>query len=371
MKWLNVTIFLLLIISFSQCGQETSVPLNVLSEIPVLDVDFAPKKYVAYKTETPIEVDGDLTESEWASIEWTSEFDDMQGDKNPESLYSTKVKMVWDDDYFYIGAEMIEPHIWATLTDHDDIIFTDHAFEIFMDPDGDTHNYGEIEMNAFETIWDLILTKPYRDNGEAVNSWHIDGLKKAVKIYGTINNPSDEDERWTVEMAIPWNEMKEIKSDGETPENGEQWRVNFLRVNWQLDITNNTYEPKISLVTNRRVSAFNWVWAVTGNAGLHVPERWGFVQFSDKQAGTDQFSGNPNDEVKWALRQVYYRQKAFMEEYQEYAASADQLQLENLTVDGLTFAPEISLIDGAWQARQEAFNDKTAYIRQDGKVWLE
>jgi hypothetical protein len=33
------------------------------------------------------------------------------------------VKMLWDDEYFYVAAEMEEPHVWATLTRHDSVIF--------------------------------------------------------------------------------------------------------------------------------------------------------------------------------------------------------------------------------------------------------
>ncbi|MCK7480520.1 MAG: carbohydrate-binding family 9-like protein [Candidatus Moduliflexus flocculans] len=60
------------------------------------------------------------------------------------------VQMLWDDSYFYIGAYLEEPHLWATLTERDSIIFQDNDFEVFIDPDGDTHNYYELEMNALE-----------------------------------------------------------------------------------------------------------------------------------------------------------------------------------------------------------------------------
>ena len=80
-------------------------------------------------------------------------------------------KMLWDDDYFYIGAYIEEPNVWATLTKRDSIIFQDNDFEIFIDPDGDSHNYYELEMNALNTVWDLFLVKPYRDGGPALHAW--------------------------------------------------------------------------------------------------------------------------------------------------------------------------------------------------------
>lgn len=148
---------LAVVLFFNNCTQKPSSDktLKVLTEIPELDITFIPEKYVAYKTETPITVDGELTEGEWGNVEWTKEFKDLEGDKKPEPLYSTKTKMLWDDDYFYFAAELIEPHIWATLKDHDDIILYNNDFEIFIDPDGDTHNYCEIEMNALTTVWEF------------------------------------------------------------------------------------------------------------------------------------------------------------------------------------------------------------------------
>ena len=77
---------------------------------------------------------------------------------------------------------MEEPDVWATLTERDSVIFHDNDFEVFIDPDGDTHAYYELEVNALGTAWDLILIKPYRDGGPAINGWDIAGLKVGVDV---------------------------------------------------------------------------------------------------------------------------------------------------------------------------------------------
>ena len=124
---------------------------------------------------------------------------DIEGNLKPDPFYDTKVKMLWDDNYFYFGAEMEEPHIWATLTARDAVIFKDNDFEIFLDPDGDTHNYYELEVNALETEWDLLLLKPYRDQAKvAVDSWDIPGLITKVHVDGTLNDALDMDNGWTL-----------------------------------------------------------------------------------------------------------------------------------------------------------------------------
>lgn len=167
--------------------------------------------------------------------------------------------MLWDDDYFYDAAELIEPHIWATLKDHDDIILYNNDFELFLDLDGDTLNYCEIEMNALTTVWDLILTKPYRDKPKVIDSWHVYGLRKAVKIYGTLNDPSDIDDKGTLELAIPWKVMEELSNHPGVPVNGEQWRINLMRVNHKIDIANGEYKHKVNPKTNKPFPNFNWI----------------------------------------------------------------------------------------------------------------
>jgi hypothetical protein len=51
----------------------------------------------------------------------------------------------------FSGVSPLEsPHVWATLTNHDTVIFQDPDFEVFIDPDGDTHNYYEFEINPLQ-----------------------------------------------------------------------------------------------------------------------------------------------------------------------------------------------------------------------------
>ena len=48
-------------------------------------------------------------------------------------------------------------------------------------------------MNALNTCWDLFLPKPYKDGGSADNGWGIPGLKTAVRVNGTLNDPRNRD----------------------------------------------------------------------------------------------------------------------------------------------------------------------------------
>ena len=52
-------------------------------------------------------------------------------------------------------------------------------------------------------------------------------LKSATKVYGTMNNWKDEDEKWTLEVAIPFSSLNDV-IDG-IPQDGEEWRFALCR----------------------------------------------------------------------------------------------------------------------------------------------
>src|SRR5580704_8644472 len=150
-----------------------------------------PRSYLCHRAETPPAIDGRLDKPVWQAVPWTEAFVDIEGDIRPRPRYRTRAKMLWDDDYFYIAAELEEPHVWATLTEHDSVIFQDNDFEVFLNPSGDGRNYFEFEINALNTGWDLFLAKPYNEGGKADNTWDIPGLLTAVQVDGTLNDPRD------------------------------------------------------------------------------------------------------------------------------------------------------------------------------------
>lgn len=178
---------------------------------------------------------------------------------------------------------MEEPCIWATIKQRDAVIFYDDDFEIFIDPDWDTHNYFEFEINAFGTVWDLLLTKPYRANALVFDQFDFKGLQSAVHVDGTINNALDVDKKWRAEVAIPLAAIGEAIFKNALPQNGTLWRVNFSRVDWKMEIGNGRYSKQL----NKNGKPFpenNWVWQPMGKISLHEPEFWGIVQFAENNA---------------------------------------------------------------------------------------
>lgn len=285
-----------------------------------------PRNYVIYHTDNPPSIDGNINELVWKQVAWTSEFVDIEGIGKPKPTFNTQVKMLWDDSCLYIAAQITEPQVWATLRHHDDIIFHDNDFEVFIDPANTTQPYFEVEVNALNTIFDLLLTKPYRDGGKPIINWDLKSLRSAVKIQGTLNNALDEDWGWSVEMAIPFKSVS-LNSRGQMPNEGTTWRINFSRVEWDTKVANGNY-VKLTDSSNLALPEHNWVWSPQGIVDMHYPERWGYLQFSRKPINSVTFNLPEFERQKRYLWLIYYRQKQWFNEHGRYALSFHELGID-------------------------------------------
>jgi len=250
-----------------------------------------PRTYDAHRATGRITIDGRLDEAEWSAAPWTEDFADILGDAGVSPPLRTRAKILWDDEQLYIGAEMEEPHLWATLMDRDAIIYRDDDFEIFLDPDGDGMDYFEIEVNPHGALLDLFLNEPYSGGGRARIDWDLPGLRAHVWLMGTLNDPSDLDRGWSVEMAIPWADLTPPVDGGNQegrptrsrpgfpPGPGDSWRINFSRVDWPLEIVNGAYRKTAEPSRGNPHPESNWVWSPQGAINMHLPERWGVVRF--------------------------------------------------------------------------------------------
>lgn len=223
-----------------------------------------PRAYLSPRSHAPIVIDGRADEPDWQRAGWASDFVDITGDANLSPIYSTRAKLLWDDEALYVFADLEEPNVTASLTNRDDVVWKDNDFEIFIDPDGDGENYYEFEFNALNTVFDLFLVRPYnRPEGTFVlHHWNAQGLKSAVCVHGSLNDARDRDTGWSLEVKIP---NAALANGFEKPfAAGRTIRVGFSRVEW--------------LKSEREE---NWTWGATGEINMHKPEKWGIVRLAD------------------------------------------------------------------------------------------
>jgi hypothetical protein len=345
---------------------------------PVPRIPDEPRHYVCGRVQESPRIDGALDDAAWEGAAWTDPFVDIEGPLRPAPRFATRVKMVWGERAFYIAASMEEPDLWATYAQRDAVIYHENDFEVFIDPDGDAHEYYELELNVLNTVWDLLLIRPYRDGGPAVNGWDIAGLRTAVQADGTVNDPSDRDRGWSVEIALPWPALAECAHRPAPPGDGDQWRLNFSRVEWRRDAVDGGYVKQTDPQSGRPLPEDNWVWSPQGLIAMHYPERWGIVQFSTlpPASGDAGFRIDPDAGIRAALWRVYYHEKDRQQREGRFASEVPGLELDPASLPfprsvdpAARLRIDLRLTQSGFEATAPASGGATLHIRDDGRLW--
>ncbi len=217
-------------------------------------------RYQAVRAPACMTIDGLLTDKEWSKAPVAKGFTDLF---HPDGVVAqpTTAKLMWDDKYLYVAFEARDDDIWATMTKFDDFIFMEEAVEVYIDPEGQGRHYWEIEVSPRNVVFDLMIPRGGWQVFARTNSrYNVNGLLTAAKVYGTLENREDRDEKWTVEIAIPWADFKGRKVNV-PPEGGDSWRVQLFRIDRPKDA-----EPAITS------------WSKSPGV-FHQPKNFGVVTF--------------------------------------------------------------------------------------------
>lgn len=206
-----------------------------------------------------IRVDGVLDEPAWKQIDTLTLLRNNDPAGGTPGV-ATKVLVAWGKTNLYVAMIAGTRDIKGLVTQHDGAIYDEDALEMFLDPDGDSKNYLELEWNCLNTSYDETWASPR--NGPDL-AWAPIGMKNAVKVHGTANKSSDTDTGWVVEIAIPWSAVQPYSKAALPPKVGDKLPLNFYRI----DHSGGAEE----LIA----------WTPTGVADFHKPDKFGALVFSE------------------------------------------------------------------------------------------
>jgi len=214
--------------------------------------------YLVKRATGPINIDGKLEEADWAACKPIR----LVGYNEGVSVkQQTTARILWDDGYLYISWHCEDSQIWSTLTVRDDTLYQQEVVEVFINPDGDREAYLELEVNSLGTLWDGFVLK--RDSGLiGILAWNSFELRRGVNLEGTVNDPSDKDKSWSVELAVPLDEL--VTAPNVPSKSGDKWRLNLYRIDL----------PQ----RNKELADYS-AWSPVSGESYHDPDRFGEIEF--------------------------------------------------------------------------------------------
>ena len=263
--------------------------------------------FTAYRVDAPLTIDGRLDEQGWQRAPRSPRFVDLI--HGTSAIHDTHAAVLWDDQYLYVGFWVQEPFVAASFTERDALIWTENDVEVFI---AGQDAYYEFEINALGTIyeaffiwedayeragysklpefardapgarpWDGVGFRHPRGPRLGFWSWDLPGLQSAVWVDGTLNDNSDRDRGWTVELAFPWAGLRPLATGNSRsnsrplpPHDGDVWRMDFSRFN--------TY--KEAPPAN---DSGGWTWSSHGVWDSHIPELFPYIHFSTQLVQSD------------------------------------------------------------------------------------
>ena len=216
--------------------------------------------YTIKRAQHAVHVDGRLDESVWKAAETIR----LSAKNSGEPKQATTVRILWDQYYLYFAFDCVDSHIWSTMKKRDEPLYNEEVVEVFIDADSDGATYLELEVNPLGTLWDgYILNTAGRRVG--ILAWNSLGIKWAVHLEGTVNDPSDEDKGWSAELALPLTDI--YTAPNMPPKSGDRWRLNLYR---------------IDLPDGAGKRGEGTAWSPVSGRTFHDPDRFGEVIFSDE-----------------------------------------------------------------------------------------
>ncbi|MDO6739172.1 carbohydrate-binding family 9-like protein [Wenyingzhuangia sp. 2_MG-2023] len=225
--------------------------------------------YKVHKANSELVIDGKLDDTAWEKAEART-FDYYYLTDKEEEKQKTTFRMLWDEKYLYVHYDLNDKFINAAETKRDGAPYLDDCAELFLipAPNGENIHYC-FEINPNKAINDLVFVNDfYQGQNVAIRAFNPD-FKLEVAINGTLNNNSDIDKGWSLEMAIPHETFNAVSNEFPIKK-GSQWA--FLALKQIRDDEN----------IGRRVMSTLFPVENVKEKDVHQPSMFGLLEFVDQ-----------------------------------------------------------------------------------------
>lgn len=229
----------------------------------ILELNRELPRQVINRADSPVTIDGRLDEPAWRNA---AEFGDFAFPWWTSGRQEqTVARMLWDDQFLYVAYQCDDAHVSAEQTEHDSKVYLDDCVELFTAPNSQRPNdYFNIEMNVNGAILDR-----HHPNGPGTPetpNWNSQGIQIATTVNGTLNDDSDTDRGWVLEVAIPFANFQHV-TGRDHPQDGDVWHLNLNRLGGKTNPQHSQWSP-----------------GHTEKPAFHRPESFGRVTFSTRSS---------------------------------------------------------------------------------------
>ena len=183
-----------------------------------------------FRASGPVTVDGKADDPAWQRAEPVDFLFPWSRIGEGDRAQSTVARMLWDDDNLYIIYVCDDPYLDSEVTEHDGPVYEEDAVEIFATPNPDDLSaYFGYEMNITPALLDYIAFEAGEHSTKVIQfPWESEGVQLATTYDGTLNDHSDIDRGWILEIAIPFENFRHL-GGRIPPKVGDMWRLNLNR----------------------------------------------------------------------------------------------------------------------------------------------
>lgn len=177
--------------------------------ISVVVSDRSHKEFQCAYTRDPVTLDGVL--NEWKHASSIQLADEMGKSDNTVIIYS-----LWDDENLYFSFDVKDTDLGAQQTEDDHPkLYLDDMVEFLID----AHNDKGSCWNMDDIIYHINILGQKKDDRGTTScltnpAWNGDA-NYSILMNGSINDPTDADKGYVVEIRIPWHDLKIIPFTGQ------------------------------------------------------------------------------------------------------------------------------------------------------------